>query len=559
MIRELRTSNLLVTLPCPVGRTFQLAARFGRQPRDIELAPVAYRDDLALSLWGTTNHELLEKIIRASTIVQKVHSLYHLTVNFAASKTEVAVALKRPDAKAHWQGMRLVGQARGSHRPMLALSESLSLTVASTYPHLGCIHAQSLDLRGEVSQMLARSRAALTDKRAVLANKRLTKKSRLGVHCTYIRGHLLQNVAVLQPFPVGLLAKLEAEYQKGLRVCTDQVVAFAEDRKMTTKAIMMQHHLPHLSVLMERRTLGSLLRLLVSDNPLVMASLAADASSRSSWQRVFQALNNLRAAKPDLLGHLPRAAIDEMDPWIEFIVLHAREWPSILKSYHGIPVESDDPRDDVRVGSDAGYDWQGQHPEENDIGVAAADPEMPEPAVPVAPAFVPEPVGAQSDVIAVSDDDDLRPLTELVAPPAVQQPVEHPVPPRFHCDLCEFTSASYRGLQSHKRRAHNVHTPLSLRVAAPNCGACNLNFGTRARILDHFRTSPRCATWVLANVDPMTPTTFARVLREARAVDETHSRVVLPKAGRKPAGDRPPQCGHTAIFADELQRIASEH
>eukprot|EP00971_Amphidinium_carterae_P033787 665661-Amphidinium_carterae.1 len=154
--------------------------------------------------------------------------------------------------------------------------------------------------------------------------------------------------------------------------------------------------------------------------------------------------------------------------------------------------------------------------------------------------------------VIISSDDENQHVP--AAPPADVQPD----PLRFLCDTCGFASASNRGLQSHKRRAHNFHTPLSLRVATPKCEACDLNFGTRARILDHFRTSPRCATWVLANVDPMTPTTFARVLMEARTVNETHTRVILPKAGRKPVGDRPPQCGHVAAFADEAQRMASE-
>eukprot|EP00971_Amphidinium_carterae_P038350 754119-Amphidinium_carterae.1 len=325
---------------------------------------------------------------------------------------------------------------------------------------------------------------------------------------------------------------------------------------MTTPAIMRQFDLPQLSVLMERRTMGGLLRLLVSDNPLVMASLSADASSRSCWQRIFSALNNLRAAKHDLLGHLPYAELGAMDAWIEFIVHHAREWPVILKSYRG-PDRYGNVGEEEEVWEDLGMgdDWQGRHPEEHGDDIAVVDLEVPEPLLPIAPAAarVPTP-GQLDDAVEPYDDDDLRPLIELVAPP----PVVQPVLPGFHCDLCGFTSTSFRGLQSHKRRAHNVHTPLSLRVSAPKCDACNLNFGTRARILDHFRTSRRCAAWVMDNIDPMTPTTFARVLREARAVDETHSRVVLPKAGRKPAGDRPPQCGHKAVFVDDLQRVVGE-
>eukprot|EP00971_Amphidinium_carterae_P180967 3590313-Amphidinium_carterae.2 len=55
----------------------------------------------------------------------------------------------------------------------------------------------------------------------------------------------------------------------------------------------------------------------------------------------------------------------------------------------------------------------------------------------------------------------------------------------------------------------------------------------------------------------MSPTTFARVCKEARGKDETQSRLHVPKPGRKPPGERPPTCVYQAIFVSEQQLAAS--
>eukprot|EP00971_Amphidinium_carterae_P311974 6201393-Amphidinium_carterae.2 len=57
--------------------------------------------------------------------------------------------------------------------------------------------------------------------------------------------------------------------------------------------------------------------------------------------------------------------------------------------------------------------------------------------------------------------------------------------------------------------------------------------------------------------EPLSPNSFARMLEQNQKVDETHSRQFIPKAGRKPPGQRPPMCAVTAAFADPDQLAAS--
>eukprot|EP00971_Amphidinium_carterae_P283387 5626062-Amphidinium_carterae.1 len=121
--RCLRDSDLLIELAVPVGRSFGLSDRLGRSPQPILMGPIAYRDDLAIGLWGRTNQELMEKLIRITRIVKKVHEDFHLVINFATTKTEATVSLRKPDAQSIWQGMRLVGHARGLPHPAVALDE----------------------------------------------------------------------------------------------------------------------------------------------------------------------------------------------------------------------------------------------------------------------------------------------------------------------------------------------------------------------------------------------------------------------------------------------------
>eukprot|EP00971_Amphidinium_carterae_P008191 161828-Amphidinium_carterae.1 len=125
--QRLRDSHVLTELVVPHGRSF-----YPDPSGSVVLAgPIAYRDDMAISIQAESNTELLNKAILVANIVRSVHSEYQLTVNLAPRKTELTVSLIRPDAKSVFQGMRSVGRARGVNGPALALHGDATLVVAN--------------------------------------------------------------------------------------------------------------------------------------------------------------------------------------------------------------------------------------------------------------------------------------------------------------------------------------------------------------------------------------------------------------------------------------------
>eukprot|EP00971_Amphidinium_carterae_P216565 4299041-Amphidinium_carterae.1 len=443
------------------------------------MGPIAYRDDLAIGLWGHTNQELLEKLIRMTHIVKRVHEDFHLVINLATTKTEATVSLCKPDAQSIWQGMRLVGHARGLSHPAVALDEVTTLSITQTYPHLGCIHAQSLALKGEIMQMICRCRSAVTSKKPALKTRRLKVATRLALYNCYARCHLLQNIAVLQPFTAAESKRVRAEYFRGLRICTDQVVEHSGVTKLSNAAIMEKYKVHDLETLMEKRVLTFFIRLATVDNELVRAALSATFAKQSLWTRVFQALNNLHRTVPTVLADLPVASKTTVDQWTQFVVWDIGRWKAIVKGYKGVSTTA--------ANAETYYD--------DDEMQIDADHEV-----------TPETDGLAEGLAAIiEEEEDLY---------------------KFACDECAYRGKTNAALQAHRRRAHQAFSELSMRVKDATCVACDLNFGLRTRVLDHFRQSPRCGAYVLANVPPMSPRTFEKVRLETKNQNDTQSRLL---------------------------------
>eukprot|EP00971_Amphidinium_carterae_P326199 6456865-Amphidinium_carterae.1 len=411
------------------------------------------------------------------------------------------------------QGLKQVGRAQRLPGPALAIAGSVNLLIAQAYAHLGCVHMQDLNLRAEVAQMLSRARAALREKKPALRSKHIGLKSRVGVHAVYVRCHFLQNVAILQPFGQVQMQRLQAEYLRGLRMCADMEVVRGDDSKYSNAQVLAKCKVPSLSILMDRRVLAFFAKIVTTDNALVRASLTASFEGHSMWMRIMGALNRMLAYFPLALGHLPAATRVTLGEWAQYSILYSDRWRDLVQSYGGI-----------------------------DHGDAApAD-------------------GAAPDVLLAEDGGD--DVSDLLPDADYAQIAPHPenaagLVATFDCDLCDYKGKTNSGLQAHRRRSHQIHPPLSLRVWAPKCACCDLNFGTRSRVLDHLRQSKRCDAYIMANVEPLTPRSFAQMMERNRHLDESDSRQLLPKPGPKPKGVRPPPCSYTPIFLDESQRLAS--
>eukprot|EP00971_Amphidinium_carterae_P080745 1597343-Amphidinium_carterae.2 len=229
---------------------------------------------------------------------------------------------------------------------------------------------------------------------------------------------------------------------------------------------------------MERRTLACFLSLVLVDNSLVRAALAADFSMLSAWQRVFLALNNFKKGHPTVMGHLPAAMESTLPDWIQFAVWHVAEWPLLVKTYKGA---GDSPADDDEGSHDSEKQDQGQ--------VQVQEQEQGHPAG-LQSARVAGPEVQIGSGRAASSTTAASSSTQVVqVPPETDEPVCADSAVQFACDLCNFVGKNYSGLHAHRRRHHGIHPPLSLRVRSVQCEACNMNCGLRHRVLDHFRTS----------------------------------------------------------------------
>lgn len=92
----------------------------------------------------------------------------------------------------------------------------------------------------------------------------------------------------------------------------------------------------------------------------------------------------------------------------------------------------------------------------------------------------------------------------------------------FLCVSCGFECPSLVGLAMHRRQRHAVIAPQRLRAQGSVCRVCRLDFGTRPRLMAHWRRTPKC--WSVAMMhDPPMPIDLVAQLDEA---DKTEARLL---------------------------------
>eukprot|EP00971_Amphidinium_carterae_P160458 3180841-Amphidinium_carterae.1 len=306
---------------------------------------------------------------------------------------------------------------------------------------------------------------------------------------------------------------MNAAYMTGIRTCAGKISHSGTTHHDTDEAILSRFHLPTLDELLDRRRLTYFLRLVTVDCELVRACASAYFGPHSFWPDMFKALNRIRVSTSCLL-ELPPASADTVDTWAIYVIRHHEDWKTLVKKYRFRPIDGVAPGNQDEAAHNIDDASQLNAPAEVD-----------------------------------SDDVPLAVLFDLPrAPPeGAEMPVAHA------CHLCEFIGKNHAGLVMHLRRKHNVQSDLSLRTATPECPSCNTNYGTRARVLDHYRTCLRCRNYVLDHVPPMSEEEFAEMMQRERYVDQTHTRASLPKPGRKPPGIRPPTTEYKPVYLDPLQ------
>eukprot|EP00971_Amphidinium_carterae_P026853 529794-Amphidinium_carterae.1 len=289
--------------------------------------------------------------------------------------------------------------------------------------------------------MLSRARSALADKKAALSTRHISIASRLSLHSFYIRCHFLQTVCVLQLFPKSLMARLDAEYVKGLRVCTDQVVMHSGDVKLSNEDLLAKFCVPALLVLMERRSLAFFLKLATVAHRTHLGTFQLQTTRRFMWASF---------------------AVNHRDAWLVLVKAYKQPDKGGVRK-QGPPAAS--VAEDKRA-----CPYPSQEQEQAQLQEVT-----------------PEGIVPPSDIDRMASSP--RPSSACQeAGLAVHEPSADTAPAKapFACLHCSYKGKSNAGLQAHLRRAHKIFDPLSIRVSSSTCAACDLGFGTRWRVLESW-------------------------------------------------------------------------
>eukprot|EP00971_Amphidinium_carterae_P023966 472889-Amphidinium_carterae.1 len=298
-------------------------------------------------------------------------------------------------------------------------------------------------------------------------------------------------------------------------MCVDRVSSGAEVFHDKHISILSKFAFRDYQTFIDKRKLTFFLRLATVECDVVRSAALLDFGKFSIWPSMFEALSRLRASMP-ALQELPEPCETTLGEWVAYVISHHLEWKKWVREFRGPPTILEEPI------------W------------SEADKVEPNPE--------PEPYD--------SEWEDTAPLSAVLSlgvgrSPARDQPAE------FLCSMCSFKGKSQAGLVMHQRRKHGIQSDLSLRTTSPVCPCCGSNCGRRARVLDHYKISRRCAAYTLEHFEPLTPKSFEAMMKLQRTVDETFSREHIPKPGRKPAGVRPPLVAYSPQFVDDIQRDAS--
>eukprot|EP00971_Amphidinium_carterae_P335577 6471512-Amphidinium_carterae.1 len=386
-------------------------------------------------------------------------------------------------------------------------------------------------MQKEVMQRLIKANAAYKERARVFQSRQFSSKVKLQLLRTYVVCHLLQNAGIAPLLSDSDYHRLRSAYFSFVRKVIEEHATASAHSSLTDDDVCVRFEVPTFLTLVDRARLGVLRRLLIADTAPIQALLAAAQGPKSVWSGMLSSLRRLHGCGLSALADLPPPSVLTIEPWCQFILLHLDSWKAIIKGMRA----SDPPRVVVRSQArNANTATSDTASSPNQHGVSQAS------AAPV----------ATSGLCAAAAPD------ELPIPPLAPAGAAGSIP-LFQCSVCEFTSRFKAGVSMHERRVHKVNNSLAARITSPVCPCCHLPFATRHRAVDHLRDSARCKAYVLANIEPLDNDALQNVYAANKGVDISASRMLLPKAGPKPAGERPPCNAVAPIFADDTQRQAA--
>ena len=272
--------------------------------------PVAWMDDIAVSLATTTPQQLVPLIQITIAAVHKAFRARGLTMNLDKGKTEVVVMFRGAGAVQ----CRTALFDRHSQPSITAVTEShiITVRVTSTYRHLGIKFAMNMDIESEIAARAGAARQAFVQlQKAVFTNPALPESTRLSLYQSLVLTRLLYGCAIWSEISATSFRMLEAlTIDHYRRICG---VGFWTDAKVSDKDFLQQRGLPPFRILLAKHRLGLLQHVACHGITAHKTLLLAEFATMKGW--LFEVAQDL-----EWLGSfcaLPFAPPTSRAQWIE--------------------------------------------------------------------------------------------------------------------------------------------------------------------------------------------------------------------------------------------------
>eukprot|EP00971_Amphidinium_carterae_P117238 2322384-Amphidinium_carterae.3 len=528
-----RSPANIVQLPCPTFRNFSKLREGSASVTDAPLgihchlppfdfdsvtafSHIDFADDVLLPLVSTDPADVVQSTLQTLAFAEKTFRRFNFELNLGDGKTQISLHLASSHARAVWQKIKCEAVATdqlSSDSAEAGLTTAMAVeyapgrrvTITQSYKYLGRVISPNGCMDAEVRTRLQTLRNTFNTYKRVLTSPHHTLPTRLHVFQTIVRPHALQMLHTGGNGTNKQFKKLNHEYLACLRQIArlpmhadlDDQPALIETRHVDDASLLHAMAQPTLQTLVQYHRLSFLRRMVMADNPLVKAAATVTCKG-SLWPLWIEDLRSLQSM--GLFSELPAPSFECVGQWIQHIILMQKSWKRVLKD--NLLPRHKPSAGAVRMLSHIHVD-----------GIAHADALLGREAM----------------------------NQELELHPEQQPHIEVPAVAVFSCHLCDRTFNSSTGLATHKRAAHQLYNPLSLRITTTHCPVCLSHLGTRAAVLCHLNARLECSLIVLDSIPAPLIHTFTEQLHSLNKANTCHTRTKIPRRGRIPIVGGKPQ------------------
>eukprot|EP00971_Amphidinium_carterae_P077267 1525958-Amphidinium_carterae.6 len=509
-------------------------------PESIQVPHLDYADDIAFIL----SHEEPATVLKAvkELIIETIHGFraFGLETNLKAHKSGLLLGLHGPSARGIWQYLKVQGAHQAQHEVSdnhhsttpqnepsnhshnhtyfepqthpsqrskmstlpLTITESITVHIVPHYQYLGKQLTSNLSQTTELRARKQAATTAFTNNAAVLTSINSTINCKIRLYKTLVLPHLLQQVHTIATYTTHHITQLERLHAQFLKkVCRLHINTPHTWFHTQDSLILDLLGEPPLRVYIMQRRLNFMRKVIVSEDKILRAMTAVSGKT-SMWPCWLRDLALLRDLTPTLTA-LPIPTKQTFATWLHYIIPGDTTWTALLK--HHTTHTHTPARNQYALSLTALYDPYTH-------GEAQLPPHDQQPPPP---------------------------------PPAIA--AHRPFNADRHCNICFKEFNTTKGLLSHKRGAHNIHNPLSLRLHNTTCPTCSSQLQTRSELLQHLANRPECSLPMM-ELPAMTTEQYNASIWALNHEDATFTRERIPKRGPIPTIEGVPRSQHEQLL-----------